>query len=511
MPQPVLPRRRYRSLGVWAVSTLMLAAGLQGCSDDPLPGDLGERPSATAELPTPRAGAANVVLITADDMDVDDVAHMPHLQRLVADQGVTLSDGLAPTPICVPARASLLSGQYAHNHGALTIEGRNGGFKSFRDDETLPVWLQSAGYDTLFVGKYLNGYGVKRKTYVPPGWSDFRASIDFTTYSFTDTEFNANGRVVKPEGYSSDLIGEMTGEMLAERPDKERPFYLWANYVAPHTGGPDESDDPKVVFGDDPDAQLSTTYPAERHRNSFSDEELPDVPEMWQGPDDSRWSSEPHSENYHAAMREVNQQRIESLQAVDEAIRDTVRSLREEGELDDTYIIVTSDNGFMTGHNNKMGKLLPFDNSLRIPIFMRGPGLPKGVTTDLAVTNPDLAVTIAAIAGAKPARAVDGVDVLPWLEKGETGRRVIPIEGWPVGGARAKARMYSGIRYGDLTYVKPRGGDAELYDRRVDPGELHNVAGDPAYAEILDRLAQWDKRYRDCAGDSCPRELEPAE
>jgi len=473
-----------------------------------LPSDLGERPSATTPAPRAADDSPNVVLITADDMDVDDVAHMPHLQRLIADQGVTLTEGLAPTPICVPARASLLTGQYAHNHGALTIEGRNGGFRSFAgDDDTLPVWLQRSGYDTLFVGKYLNGYGVKDETYVPPGWSDFRASIDFSTYSFTDTRFNANGRVVKPEGYNTDVIADMTTEMLSQRPDSERPFYLWANYVAPHTGGGDEPDDPKVVF-DDPEAQLATTRPADRHRDLFDDEDLPDVPEMWRGPDDSRWSSEPRSDDFRSAMREVNQQRLESLQAVDEAIRDTVQALRKQGELDDTYVIVTSDNGFMTGHNNKMGKLLPFDNSVRIPILLRGPGLPRGVTTDLAVTNPDLAVTIAALAGAEPGRTVDGADVSTWLAEGRTGHRIIPIEAWPVGGARPKRRIYSGIRYGSYTYVVPRGGRPELYDRSVDPGELRNLADDPAYAPVVERLAEWDERYRDCAGATCPTGLE---
>ncbi|WP_235737328.1 sulfatase-like hydrolase/transferase [Nocardioides alcanivorans] len=507
-------RHRARNTAAWAVGTLLLATGLQACSDngDALPDDLGKRPSSSQAQGQPRApqGAANVVLITADDMSIDDVAHMPHLQRLVGERGVTIEDGLAPTPICVPARASLLTGQYAHNHTALTINGRNGGFKSFEDEDTLPVWLQEAGYDTLFVGKYLNGYGENDQTYLPPGWSDFRASIDYSTYSFTDTLFNANGRVVKPAGYSTDLIAEMTTEMLADRPDPDRPFYLWANYVAPHTGGGDESDDPKVTQSD-PEAQLATTRPADRHRNTFSDEELPDVPEMWRAPDKSRWATKKKSGAYRSAMREVNQQRIESLQAVDEAIRDTVKALRKQGELDDTYVIVTSDNGFMTGHNNKMGKLLPYDNSLRIPILVRGPGLPEGTSTELAVTNPDLAATIAALAGAEPGRVVDGVDVLPWLTEGRNGQRIIPIEAWPLNGGRKNKRVYSGIRFGPYTYVLPRGGAPELYDRSRDPGELKNVAGEPAYAQVLAQLAEWDDRYRDCAGQECPTELEETE
>lgn len=505
-------RQRSR-LGIWAVASLLLTASLGGCSggdDESLPTDLGARPSPSVTSSTGAAGTANVVLITADDMSVDDVAHMPHLQALIADKGVTLEQGIAPTPLCVPARASLLTGQYAHNHGALSIEGRHGGFTAFNDTDTLPVWLQDAGYETLFVGKYLNGYGVDDPTYVPEGWSDFRASIDFSTYSFTDTKFNANGRVVKPEGYNTDVIAEMTGDMLDSLPD-DRPFYMWANYVAPHTGGGQETDDPSAVFPDDPEAQLSTTRPADRHRDSFADAELPDVPEMWRAPDSSRWSNEAKSENFRSAMREVNQQRLESLQAVDEAIKATVEKLRALGELDETYVIVTSDNGFMVGHNNRMGKLLPFDNSLRVPMLLRGPGLPRGVTSDLPVTNPDLAATIASLAGAAPGRTMDGVDVLPWLQDELDGQRVIPIEAWPVDSGRSKAPVYTGVRYGDYTYVVPRRGDAELYDRAADPGELRNVADDPAYAEVLAQLAAWEEQYRDCTGTTCPQEFEKTE
>ena len=112
-----------------------------------------------AGLTAARAGRPNVLLITADDAAPGDLKFMPHTRELIADRGVTFTNGVAPTPICVPARASLLTGQYTHNHKAYTIEGKGGGFKSFDSHNALPTWLQRAGYDTLFIGKYLNGYG----------------------------------------------------------------------------------------------------------------------------------------------------------------------------------------------------------------------------------------------------------------------------------------------------------------------------------------------------------------
>ena len=449
----------------------------------------------------------NIVVITLDDLAEGDLAVMPRTRELIADQGTTMTQGLAPTPICAPARASLLTGQYAHNHRVLTIDGEAGGFKSFDDRRTLPTWLQTAGYETMFAGKYLNGYGVKNPRYIPPGWDRWRASVDFTTYSFLHTKFNVDGKVVKPPGYSTDILAGYTEDLLAQhRHGKRRshPFFLWVNYVAPHHGGPREPDDPRRTSpgGREP----LTTTPAPRHRNHFRTKSLPRSPAMWEH--DLRGN--PHagpraSASYRAAVREVYQQRLESLLAVDQAVGRTVSALRRSGELKRTVIVLTSDNGYMTGEHDLVGKLWFYDRSLRIPIVMRGPGIPVGKRVATPITNPDLAVTIAELAGARPTRTVDGVDLLPWLDRPDQ-RRVVPIEAYPVKGGHR--RLYSGIRYGDLTYVRSRGGFEELYDRGRDPGELVNLARRPAYRTIVVQLRRWDRRYRDCAGSGCPRGFE---
>ena len=103
-------------------------------------------------------GQPNVLVLTADDATVADLRSMPHTRRLLGEAGTTLTDMVAPTPLCVPARASLLTGQYAHNHGARGV-GADSGFGAFVPDDTLPVWLRDAGYSTGFVGKYLNEIG----------------------------------------------------------------------------------------------------------------------------------------------------------------------------------------------------------------------------------------------------------------------------------------------------------------------------------------------------------------
>ena len=142
---------------------------------------------AAASVPAPGAAGRrpNIIVVMTDDERVDDLAYMPHVRRLLMRQGTTLRDAVAPTPMCVPARASLLSGQYATNHGAYTIQGRHGGFKAFSEDGTLPVWLHDAGYRTYFTGKYLNGYG-------DPGTDPRQPGSGFTTYQHNDGHYSGN-------------------------------------------------------------------------------------------------------------------------------------------------------------------------------------------------------------------------------------------------------------------------------------------------------------------------------
>lgn len=469
-------------------------------------------PGTGTAQPAPAPAAAerpNIVVITLDDLTEADLAVMPRTRRLLVRQGTTLTQGLAPTPMCAPARASLLTGQYAHSHRVLTVEGQGGGFAAFDDRRTLPTWLQKAGYETMFAGKYLNGYGVRDPRYIPPGWDRWRASIDFTTYSFLRTRFNVDGTVVQPRGYSTDILGRYTEELIGQHRrgrHRDDPLFLWVNYVAPHHGGPREPDDPGRTSPGG--RQPLTTTPAPRDRNRFRDVPLPHGPAMWER--DRRGN--PHagpraSGSYRAAIREVHQQRLESLLSVDEAIGRTIGALRRAGELKRTVIALTSDNGYMIGEHQLVGKLWFYDDSLRIPVILRGPGIPSGKRLATPITNPDLGVTIAGLARARPTRKIDGVDLMPWLDR-PAQRRVVPIEAYPVKGGHR--RLYSGIRYGDLTYVRSRGGFEELYDRARDPGELVNVARRAAYRQSLDRMRTWDRRYRDCSGTACPQWFEPA-
>lgn len=473
---------------------------------DPRPGDR-VLPSGGAGLaepvPVESPEQPNLLMITLDDAAWGDMVHMPRLQELFVEEGVTLRGALAPNPICVPARSSLMTGQHSHNHGTWNTTADAGhGLEALDEENTLAVWLQEAGYDTFFLGKYPNGY--TDGTVVPPGWTGWRALVDPTTYNFVRPTVSMDGVEEKFETYSTTLLSEQSDELLREPGRAEDPWYMWLNYVAPHHGGPDAPDDPAVLYPDDPDP-VKTTTPEDRDVDTFADLALTDTPNMFE--DDVtdkvlvRGTQRTVTEQRRAQLTEAHQQRIESLQSVDRALARTLETLEETGQLDDTYVVLTSDNGYTLGAHNLEGKLWYFREMSSVPMYVRGPGLEPGTVSDAPVSNVDWAPTFAALAGARPTLEVDGVDVLPWIGS-EADRRVVPIEAYPV--KSGSKRLYRGVVVGPWTYVQGRSGQAEVYYRDVDRWELQNLAGDPRYSDQVEELKQLMRSTSTCAGDECP-------
>ncbi len=448
----------------------------------------------------------NLLMITVDDARHLDMQYMPHLKQLLAHQGVTLTNGMSPTPICVPARASLLTGQYAQNHGALTISGIGGGVGSFNDADTLPVWLKKAGYHTMFIGKYLNGYGQQDDPhYVPPGWDDWHATVDPSTYFFTHEKVNHNGHLSHHRTYTTTLLSRYCRQELGSPRRQKKPWYMWVNYVAPHVGGPDHT----VPSTLDPHDRrpVKTTTPSRRDMGTFQWLKLPHTPDMFENPADKVIIRRTHQKwppLRRAELRQANQQRVEALQAVDRALARTVRTLRRTHQLHRTYIVLTSDNGYVLGEHNITGKLYYFRNIVGVPMYIRGPGLPHGYTSRTPVTNADWAPTFAALAGAHPTRSEDGVDVLPWLTR-HVSARMVPIEGWHVHGGTKP--IYRGVVAGPWTYVQGQHHEAEMYDRTVDPWQNHNVIRDPRFQHQRHLLARMTRKDTRCAGHGCPHKF----
>ena len=168
---------------------------------------------------TPPAFRPNVVMIMTDDQTVESMRVMPNVKALLADQGVTFDNSFVSYSLCCPSRATYLTGQYAHNHGVMGNAAPNGGYYKLDSTNTLPVWLQRGGYQTMHIGKYLNGYGTRNADEVPPGWGLWYGSVDPTTYRFYNYTLNENGRTVNygtgTANYQTDVYAQKAVNLIA--------------------------------------------------------------------------------------------------------------------------------------------------------------------------------------------------------------------------------------------------------------------------------------------------------
>lgn len=465
----------------------------------------------------------NVIVIETDDQTQEEMRIMRNTLALIGAQGTTFDNNFVTLSLCCPSRSSFLTGQYAHNHGVLTNSLPNGGYEKLDHTNTLAVWLQNAGYNTALVGKYLNGYGKKGKqTEIPPGWTEFHAGVNLSYFNWS---MNDNGQLKTfgsaPADYQTDVLTSKAVDVISRRVPESKPLFMWVTYHAPHGGGPKEADDP---------AGIGTVNVGTKYKDAFANEQLPAFPSL----NEADVSDKPIGIRNRpvltperlAAIREAYQQQMESLLSVDDGVKAIVDQLRASGELDNTYVIFTDDNGFFHGqHRIPSGKVLVYEPSIRVPLLMRGPGVPKNKHLKQMSANIDLAPTIVQIAKAKAGRTMDGKSLLPLLANPSTqwGRDLL-IERGPTGEKRAgKAfgeiadgdngnqgktaapgdQRFVAIRTPKYKYVEYANGEKELYDLAKDPDELTNLAGQSAYTTLQAELAGRLAKLRDCAGASC--------
>ncbi len=482
------------------LATALVASGAAGAQ-----GGAGE-----GESPRP-----NVVVVMSDDQAQDSMRYMPKVSELIGARGATFPSSVVNWPLCCPSRATFLTGRYAHNHEVLGNAPPFGGFGRLDTSETLPVWLQRAGYSTTHVGKFLNGYE-SSPVGVPPGWSEWHGSK--RTYSFYGYQLLESGNLVtygstsenpdnpaQPELYSSDVYTQKAVETIQNRAPSDDPFFLSVAYLAPHGGGPNP----------DPPNQSrcnGTAKPAPRHIGAFGSEPLPQPPnfnEFDASDKPAGMATRPYLTEQQIANATRNYRcRAESLLAIDEGVERIVNALAAAGELDDTLIVYTSDNGFFHGeHRVQGGKNRVYEEAIRVPLMMRGPGIPQGVSVkDLAI-NADLAPTILDAAEASAPFGLDGRSLLPFVEHPRRmhGRELL-IEQKPSDDdedATANGVLYDALRNASYTYVENGSGERELYDLAKDPFQLQNQIANPAYADAAAALAGRLAGLRACAAESC--------
>jgi N-acetylglucosamine-6-sulfatase len=478
-------------LGLAVAVAVALSAGMAVAASE----RSGSAPAAAPQRP-------NVVVLETDDQTLAEMAVLPNVRRLIGDQGVTFDNNFDSFSLCCPSRASFLTGQYSHNNGVRGNAPPQGGYQALDKSNTLAVWLQREGYYTVHLGKFLNGYGRQNPTEIPAGWSEWHGAVDPTTYRYYNYTLNEGGTLhtycatPQPSCYQTDVYRDKADEIIRRRAP-EGPFFLWVAFLADHSGAPREPGDPPA---------LGTPVPAPRHRDAFKSTPLPQPPNF----NEADVSDKPQiirrrpllNARRIAAIQENWQQRREALLSADEAVASIVDTLRQTGELDNTLILFTSDNGFFHGeHRVANGKVLWYEPSIHLPLLMRWTGnksLPRGVHRTQLTMNVDDAETILDAAGVQPGRKEDGVSLLPfWRDQGKEIGRDLLIDNSPGAG------HFDGIRTPHYKYAEYANGDRELYDLRKDPYELQSEHANAAYDALKASLAARLHVLVTCSGATC--------
>ncbi len=461
-------------------------------------------------------GRPNIVMIIDDDQSAEQQRFLTKTNAAIGRHGVTFDNSFVNFSLCCPSRSTLLTGQYAHNHGVLGDEPPTGGYPKLAPTlgNTLPVWLQGAGYYTGLIGKFLNHYGSPDPHTVPPGWNQWDGTVDnrrvggnYSAYGYT---LNENGRlvhygskpsVVDPAIYQTDVFSRMAADFIRRRAPIDHPFFL---YIAPR--------DPHVepasckCYGNNPRA-------APRHEGTLAGVTAPRTPDF----NEADVSDKPPdikklpllTPSKVALVDALYRAQAESLLGVDDLVQNVVRTLRQQGELNNTVILFTSDNGFLHGeHRVLQGKVLPYEPSIRVPLLIRAPGVAQGVHRRQLVENIDLAPTILDFAHANPGRVQDGRSLVPIMRSNRYWPGVgLELEAYgnptSLKNANNPPLFFRGMRTDRYLYANYGSGEQELYDLRNDPFELQNAASDPAYARVKASLQSLLSGLARCAGKTC--------
>ena len=489
----------------------------------------------------------NIVFIMADDHAYqaisaysDKLIQTPNIDR-IAHEGMLFSNACVTNSLCAPSRATILTGKHCHINGK--IDNR---FPFDTTQVTFPQLFQAAGYQTAMFGKLHFGNN-------PKGIDEFKILPGQGNYYNPD--FDTNEGTIKVEGYTTDIITDLTLDWMKNRRDPDKPFLLFYLHKAPHREWlPPERfykeftkktfPEPPTLF-DDYEGRGTAAKEAEMnillHQNWAGDSKLrPEVLDELGITPASNWDKsamqskydrfteeqlnawnavyDPITENFkqrYPTMTKEDQMRwkyqrymqdyLGCIAAVDESVGALLDYLDEEGLTDNTIVVYTSDQGFYLGEHGWFDKRFIYDESFKTPLLIRWPGtVEPGSTCDQMVQNLDFAQTFLDIAGIEAPSDMQGESIVPLL-KGD-------IKGWD-----RDAVYYHYYEYPAVHMVKRHYGivtreyklvhfyydidEWELYDRRNDPMEMKNEYNNPEYAEVVvemkQKLADLRKKYGD--------------
>jgi arylsulfatase A-like enzyme len=486
------------------------------------------------------AARPNIVVIMIDDFDVESIkmlvqaGMLPSLQQYFLEVGFNFRESFSVASLGGPSRSTFLTGQYPHNHGVIANFPPIGGVGFLNESSTIATWLRAAGYRTAMAGRYVTGYGWWTDgTRIPPGWDDWNALVDPGSFHMEDYKININGTLVDfgalseklgTELYQTDMVTLTALQAIDRAAADPRPFFLYLAPVSFNFEVPIYTECPDPNYPPPPGTFLGWTQrPAARHLNtifgneiafplpgaaSFNEEDVSDKPAWLQ-------ANEPFSAYEVDCLKKRHWRKLETMRAVDQQIGAVMGQLAQRGMLSNTIAIFTGDNGFMDGQHRFATKTPAYEESIRVPLVIRTPSNTTPRQIDRLVLNTDLAPTIAHIALATPAHAVDGRSLLPLLQNPLAPWRSVGLFQHVVEGAGTFDRFTGPPNYVALRTALPTarkyvryptvssGVPGEYYDLAADPAELENVFTDPARQTQVQWLELWLAALKNCKGAGC--------
>ena len=445
----------------------------------------------------------NIVFILADDMRYDDLKYMPQTLSVLKAKGMSFENAFVSHALCCPARATIMRGQYAHNTNVWSNSSTtSGGWQAYKangnEADNVATRLNDAGYRTGLFGKYLNGYEAGT-TIIPPGWDRWFATPSSQDYFNYDA--NDQGTIrhygTSDSDYKTDVISREANTFISDSASSGNPFFAYVVPKAPH---------------------LPAT-PAPRDVHTYDGVKAPRLPSFNEADvsDKPSWIQQMKrlGARKQAQIDTRHENRVETLQALDDLVAGVVNTLNNANAMGNTYIFFTSDNGWHEGEHRIPGeKWRPYEEDIHMPLLVRGPNPQVGSvpevraasTTYKLTLNTDYLPTLMDLAGAQSPPYVDGRSLKPVLkENATTWRNAILLEA-----AAHSSPAYYGIRTVASStttkgkYVEYEGTERELYDLKADPYELTNTYNaTPPSADLVSRM----QALKSCRANAVPPEV----
>ncbi len=429
----------------------------------------------------------NVIFVLSDDHRFDFMGFMPQCPKFLetpnldrmARQGAHLANAFVTTSLCSPSRASILTGQYMHHHRVVDNQRPVPPGTVF-----FPQYLQTAGYQTAFIGKWHMGHDRDNPRPGFDHWVSFRGQG-----AYFDPTLNIDGQRKEFSGYTTDILTDQALAWLAKQRDPSRPFFMYLSYKAVH-----------YPF-----------TPARRHQDRYEKEPI-DYPETMANTE-RNYQTQPHwvrERRYsihgidHMETGAFDKDPVpdfddlfhnycETIHGLDENLGRVLRYLDESRLVDNTLVIYMGDNGFELGEHGFYDKRDAFETSIRVPMLAYAPGLIKpGTTIDQMVLNVDIAPTILQACGVQvPKKAkMDGRSFLPLLMGRPTAWRDHFLYEYHWEWNFPATPTTFAIRTDRYKYIYYYGvwDHDGLYDLRTDPIERHNLINVPAFRDRAEAM-----------------------